>query len=118
MLQSTPSQNQAARSTVYTIRSKYPSLRYPLADAIVDFFGSLFITAENTNHHNAALAPSPADNVQSCRSIEDLAIRALYFAGQIENDGTVLPRKSGPPVSPNIRIRNTVVSGYLGCLHK
>ena len=30
---------------------------------------------------------------------------------------TVLPRKSGPSVSPNIRVRNTVVSGYLGCLH-
>ena len=31
--------------------------------------------------------------------------------------GAVLPRKSGPPVSPNIRVRNTVMSGYLGCLH-
>ena len=30
---------------------------------------------------------------------------------------TVVPRKSGPPVSPNIRVLNTVVSGYLGCLH-
>ena len=31
--------------------------------------------------------------------------------------GTVVPRKSGPPVSPNIRVRNAVVSGCLGCLH-
>ena len=30
---------------------------------------------------------------------------------------TVVPWKSGPPVSPNIRVRNTVVSGYLGCLY-
>ena len=31
--------------------------------------------------------------------------------------GTVVPRKSGPLVSANIRVWNTVVSGYPGCLH-
>ena len=90
MLQGTPSQNQAACSSVYTIRSKYPRLRYALADAVVNLFGSLFVTAENTNHHMAALAPSPADDVQSCCTIKELATRALYFAGQIENDGNCI----------------------------
>ena len=88
MLQGTPGQNQAARSIVDTIRSKLPSLCCPLADAIITLFGSLFITVVNTNHHIAALAPSPVDNVQACCTIEDVAIRALHFAGQIENDGS------------------------------
>ena len=88
MLQGTPGQNQAARSIVYTILSKIPCLRYPLADAIVILFGSLFVIAANTNHHIAALPPSPADDVQACCAIEDVAIRALHFAGQIENDGS------------------------------
>ena len=30
---------------------------------------------------------------------------------------TVVPQKFGPPVSPNIRVRTTVVSGYLGYVH-
>ena len=30
--------------------------------------------------------------------------------------GTVVPWKFGPPVSPTIRVRTYVVSGYLGCL--
>ena len=88
MLQGTPGQNQAARSIVYTIRSKLPSLRCPLADAIITLFSSLFVTAANANHYIAALAPSPADDVQACCAIEDVANRALHFAGQIENDGS------------------------------
>ena len=88
MLQGTPGQNQAARSIVYTIRSKIACLRCPLADAIAILFGSLFVTAANTNHHIAALAPSPADDVQACGAIEEVAVRALHFAGQIENDGS------------------------------
>ena len=88
MLQGTPGQNQAARSIVYTIRSKLSSLRCPLADATITLFGSLFITAANTAHHIAALAPSPADNVQVCCTLGDVAIRVLHFAGQIENGGS------------------------------
>ena len=30
---------------------------------------------------------------------------------------TVVPWKFGPPVSPTIRVRTYVVSGYLGCVH-
>ena len=90
MLEGTPGRNQAARSTVYTIRGKIPNVRYPLADAIVILFGNLFVTAVDTDHHLAALAPSPLDDVQSCITIDDLTTRALYFAGQIENDGNYI----------------------------
>ena len=72
---------------VYTIRCKIPT-RCPLADAIATLLNSLFVTAANTNHHFAALAPSPADDVQACGAMGELAGRALYYAGQIENDGS------------------------------
>ena len=87
MLQGTPGQIQAAGSSVYTIQSKFPTIHYALTDTVITLMCGRFVAADKTDHYMAVLAPTPADDMLPCRTKEELVVRALHFAGQIENDG-------------------------------